>query len=400
MDDEKFDSDSRSPDSSSPTSPPEAEDFVQSPPSDSSPFSDEKNPFVQSPPSDSSPVSDEKSPFVQSPPSDSSPFSDENPLEQSPPSDSSPVSDEKSPLEECLLSDCYQNSDEFPLVQWPLSYSSPNGDKSALGSPSSPSTVSSSASPHSVSSSTSSCSSSASRVSSTLRSWKLNKKRWSEFSVIQEEGEGEEEEEDYNDDIYTKEELTTRHGQCLIWLFGFILLFAALCLIILGASRPYRPQAAVKTFTVNNFYFGQGLDYTGVPTKLLTVNCSMKMVIYNPSTYFGIHVRFTPVDLFYSEIKIATGQLKTYYQPRKSRRIVSVSLEGSRVPLYGAGPNLAVSDRSGRVPLKLEFGVQYQRNLVGTLVKTKNQRHISCKLVTDSRLSKAIDVKDNSCAYL
>ncbi|KAJ4958529.1 hypothetical protein NE237_025640 [Protea cynaroides] len=224
--------------------------------------------------------------------------------------------------------------------------------------------------------------SSASRFSGTFRSSsgrKVNRKRndkgWPECDVIQEEG--------TYDDLYGDRGFS-RRCQALIALMGFVLIFTVFSLIIWGASRPYRAEIVVKSLAVNNFYFGEGSDSTGVPTKMLTVNSSLKLSVYNPATFFGIHVSSTPVELIYSEITIATGQLKKYYQPRKSHRMVSVTLEGSKVPLYGAGASLAVSDSSGGVPLRLEFEIRSRGNVVGKLVKTKHRRRISCRLVFDS----------------
>lgn len=60
---------------------------------------------------------------------------------------------------------------------------------------------------------------------------------------------------------------------------------------------------------MDDFYAGEGSDSTGVPTKMITVNCSLKINVYNPATMFGIHVTSGPINLIYSEITIATGQV-------------------------------------------------------------------------------------------
>ncbi|KAJ4952558.1 hypothetical protein NE237_029390 [Protea cynaroides] len=239
--------------------------------------------------------------------------------------------------------------------------------------------------------------SSASRFSGTFRSpsgRKVNRKRndkgWPECNVIQEEG--------LYDDLDGSRGFS-RRCQMLIALLGFVMLFTVFSLIIWGASRPYGPEIVVESLAVNNFYFGEGSDFTGVPTKMLTVNCSLKMSVHNPATFFGIHVSSTPVNLFYEEITVATGQLTEYYQPRKSHRTVSVTMGGSKVPLYGAGASLAVSKSSGGVPLRLEFEIRSQGYLVGKLVKTKHHRRIFCLVVVDSRMTKPIKFKHDSCTY-
>lgn len=236
--------------------------------------------------------------------------------------------------------------------------------------------------------------SSASRFSGIFRSSsgrkgsrKRNEKGWPECHVIMEEG-------DYDED-----KAFTRRFQALIALCSFIILFTVFCLIIWGASRPYKAEVTVKSLSVSNLYIGEGSDFSGVPTKMLTVNGSLRMSIYNPATIFGIHVSSTPIDLIYSEIPVATGQLKKYYQPRKSRRTVSVIVEGDKVPLYGAGSSLTVSQTGIVVPLTLKFEIRSRGNVVGKLVRTRHKKLISCPLVIDSTSSKPIKFKKGTCTY-
>ncbi|KAK9142600.1 hypothetical protein Syun_012000 [Stephania yunnanensis] len=219
---------------------------------------------------------------------------------------------------------------------------------------------------------------------------KRNDKGWPECNVIQEEG-------DYGD--LDGDRGISRRCQVLIALLGFVLLFTVFSLILWGASRPYKAEIVMKSLSVDNFYFGEGSDGTGVPTKMLTVNCSLKMSVYNPATFFGIHVSSSPVNLFYSEIPVASGQLKKYYQPRKSRRIVSIVIEGNKVPLYGAGTSFAVSDSSGGVPLTLDFGIKTQGYVVGKLVRSKHRMHVTCPIVIDSTKTKPIKLRQSICTF-
>lgn len=92
-------------------------------------------------------------------------------------------------------------------------------------------------------------------------------------------------------------------------------------------------------------------------------------------------------------------QFKKYYQPRKSHRLMSVILQGNKVPLYGAGANLTVSDRGASVPLRLEFVIRSRGDVVGKLVRTKHHRHVSCTVVLDSAKTKPIKVSQESCVY-
>lgn len=237
--------------------------------------------------------------------------------------------------------------------------------------------------------------SSASRFSGIFRSSsgrkgtrKRNDKGWPECNVILEEGKYDE----FEDKGFL------RRFQAFIALLSFVVLFTVFCLIIWGASRPYKAEITVKSLSVHNFYVGEGSDSTGVPTKMLTMNGSLKISVYNPATIFGIHVSSTPINLIYSEIVIATGQLKKYYQPRKSHRTVSVNLQGNKVPLYGAGSGLTISPTGGEVPLTLKFGIR-SREVVRKLVKTTQKKQITCPLVIDILRTKPIKFKKNACTY-
>ncbi|XP_068653494.1 uncharacterized protein [Aristolochia californica] len=238
--------------------------------------------------------------------------------------------------------------------------------------------------------------SSASRFSGTLRSSsgqkgyrKRNDKGWPECTVIEEEG-------SYDD--LDGDKGFSRRCQVLLALMGFILLFTVFCLIIWGASRPYKAEVVVKSLALSTFFLGEGSDYTGVPTKMVTMNCSLKISVYNPATLFGIHVSSMPINLVYAEIPVATGQLK-YYQPRKSRRTHTVALEGTKIPLYGAGASLVVSGTGVKVPLKLEFTVRSRGNVVGKLVRVKHYTRVLCHLSLNSTISKVMKVSQNTCIY-
>ena len=53
----------------------------------------------------------------------------------------------------------------------------------------------------------------------------------------------------------------------------------------------------VQSLVVNNFYAGEGTDNTGVPTKLVTMNCTLKLIVYNHAGTFGIHAYADAVQL-------------------------------------------------------------------------------------------------------
>lgn len=53
-----------------------------------------------------------------------------------------------------------------------------------------------------------------------------------------------------------------------------------------------------------------GSDATGVATDMITMNSTVKFTYRNTGTFFGVHVTSTPLDLSYSEIVIASGNVR------------------------------------------------------------------------------------------
>ncbi|PWZ07364.1 hypothetical protein Zm00014a_017006 [Zea mays] len=200
----------------------------------------------------------------------------------------------------------------------------------------------------------------------------LNDKGWPECSVIEEEGPYE--------GLGAGDSGLSRRCQIVLGFLTFVLLFTVFCLVIWGAARPYEPEVVVKSLVMDDFYAGEGTDHSGVPTKLVTTNCSLHVSVYNPATMFGIHVTSGPIRLIYSEISIAVGQVRRYYQPRKSHRTVTAVIHGEKVPLYGAGGGLTLSTSAGggAVPLTLDFDLTSRGYVIGRLVRVTHRAHVTC----------------------
>ncbi|CAO2194314.1 unnamed protein product [Urochloa humidicola] len=202
----------------------------------------------------------------------------------------------------------------------------------------------------------------------------------------------------YDDELDDEPELP-RCCVAAFWLSAVLVAFIVICLIVWGAARQYKPSVIVKSLTVHNFYAGEGTDRTGVPTKLVTLNCSLKINVHNPSTMFGIHVSSSSVRLMYSEIAIANGQFDKFYQPRTSHRVASAILHGDKTPLYGAGATLGPSNAGGRVPLTLELAVRTRGYVMGKLVRVTHARRMRCPVAIDPGSAKPVRLRQSACTH-
>ncbi|XP_010266959.1 PREDICTED: uncharacterized protein LOC104604355 [Nelumbo nucifera] len=186
------------------------------------------------------------------------------------------------------------------------------------------------------------------------------------------------------------------------FVFSFAVLFTVFSLILWGASKPYKPKISIKNIAFERFNIQAGMDDSGVPTDMLSLNSTVKIWFRNPATFFGVHVSSTPLDLYYYQLKIASGHMNKFYQSRKSQRTIVVTVGGKQVPLYGG-----VSALSGgmenyervTVPLNLTFMMRSRAYVLGRLVKPKFYRTIRCSVILKgNKLGKPQNL-DNSCVY-
>ncbi|KAI4308177.1 hypothetical protein L6164_031278 [Bauhinia variegata] len=217
-------------------------------------------------------------------------------------------------------------------------------------------------------------------------------KPWKEYDVIEEEGLLESEE---------RQKSLPRRCYVLAFIVGFFVLFSFFSLILWGASKPMKPKITVQSIKFEHLSVQAGSDSTGVATDMISMNSTVKFKYRNTGTFFGVHVTSTPLDLSYSEIVIASGDLKKFYQSRKSQRTVSVAVMGNKIPLYGSGSSLSSSTGvpTVPVPLTLSFVLRSRAYVLGKLVKPKFDERIECSITFDSKKLNVARSLKNNCTY-
>ncbi|KAK4840987.1 hypothetical protein QYF36_023067 [Acer negundo] len=219
-----------------------------------------------------------------------------------------------------------------------------------------------------------------------------NKQSWKEFDAIEEEG--------LLDGDLLPGGLSRR---CYFFTFilGFIVLFSVFSLILWGASKPQKPTVTMKSISFDRFIIQAGADFSGVATDMVSMNCTVKLTFRNTATFFGVHVTSTPLDLSYSQLSVASGNIIKFYQSRKSQRSISVTIKGSSIPLYGGGASLSSLNGAPLqpVPLTLNFTVRSRAYVLGRLVKPKFYKRVECDVIMDpKKMNSAISLK-NMCSY-
>lgn len=161
----------------------------------------------------------------------------------------------------------------------------------------------------------------------------------------------------------------------------------------------------VQSISFDNFIIQAGTDASLVPTDMATTNATVKLSYRNKGTFFGIHVTADPFQLSYSQLTLANGDLNKFYQPRSSRRTVSVAVLGNKVPLYGGGPTLTAAGGGKQqavappVPMVLRTTLHSRAYVLGALVKPKFTLAVECKvLMHPNKFNKPISL-DKACHY-
>ncbi|MQL79401.1 hypothetical protein Taro_011845 [Colocasia esculenta] len=220
-------------------------------------------------------------------------------------------------------------------------------------------------------------------------------KAWAKkCAVIEEEGLLEDE---------SDEKGLPRRCYILFFVLAFVVLFSIFSLILWGASRSQKPQITMKSIRFEDFNIQAGTDASGVPTDMASMNATVTLTFRNTASFFGLHVSSTPVDLIYTQLRMASGNIKNFYQSRKSQRTLDVAVLGKRIPMYGGSSSFTGTSGSGGgkppVPLRLRFTVRSRAYVLGKLVKPKFYIAVDCSVVMDQNKLGAPVYLKNSCHY-
>lgn len=186
------------------------------------------------------------------------------------------------------------------------------------------------------------------------------------------------------------------------FVLGFFVLFTLFSLILWGASKPQKPKLTMKSITFDQFTIQAGSDTTGVATDMLSLNSTVKLTFRNTATFFGLHVTSSTLDLAFSDLPIATGSVKKFYQSRKSQRSITAVMQGTRIPLYGSGAGLSTPNGITNlpIPLILKMEVKAKAYVLGKLVKPRFHKNVECDIILDPNPKKLhLTIPLKNCTY-
>ncbi|WJX30910.1 hypothetical protein P8452_19398 [Trifolium repens] len=171
--------------------------------------------------------------------------------------------------------------------------------------------------------------------------------------------------------------------------FGFALL------VFYIATKPPPPKFSLEIARIPEFKLGEGVDRTGVTTKILTCTCSMNLIIENKSRFFGLHIRPPMMDMKFSILPFAFSN-GPELNAESGLTIFTLQLGVKNKAMYGAGRSMEDMLDSGRgLPIVIQVILSSSFEMVPKLVKPKFHHQVECIVV----LKKAYNKKHRSQAF-
>lgn len=190
---------------------------------------------------------------------------------------------------------------------------------------------------------------------------------------------------------------------CLIWIaiFFTIVMFFAGAFLFWLVTMPKAPHVTVQSMAFSYFSLEDGVDNSGVPTMVVSLNATATLQLYNPSRFFGYHIKGSPMGLKYLDLAMAGGQLKPIFLEKRSTKKVIVAITSDKQFLHGAGPSfdLSYSAPGGGVSLKLEGTVFTRAFVMGQMLKNKFSINVACSFNFAAGTPTQWKVQQLACIY-
>ncbi|KAL0379882.1 UNVERIFIED_CONTAM: hypothetical protein Sangu_0052500 [Sesamum angustifolium] len=185
----------------------------------------------------------------------------------------------------------------------------------------------------------------------------------------------EEEEEEYDYDYGDQRNrgwiqyLSFRYSDSGWWVFvqlswRFLLSLVIALVVFYVAAKPPPPTFSVQIAGIRQFRLGEGVDGSGVATKILSCNCSIHVMIDNNSKLFALHIHPPIMEMLFARLPLAISQGREVYAGSSDLTLLRLSVGTRNKAMYGAGRNMEDMLESGeglglviRVRLRSSFHV-------------------------------------------
>ncbi|XP_022734511.1 uncharacterized protein LOC111288029 [Durio zibethinus] len=160
-------------------------------------------------------------------------------------------------------------------------------------------------------------------------------------------------------------------------------------LVFYIATKPPPPKISIKVAGVRQFGLGEGVDASGVTTKILTFNCSIHLLIENKSKLFGLHINPPMMDISFGLLPFAMSHGPKLYARSYGSSMFELHAGTRNKPMYGAGRSMQdLLDSGMGLPLVIRLKLSSNFRVVWNLIKPRFHHQAECLLVLDSKYDK------------
>ncbi|RVX02857.1 hypothetical protein VitviT2T_020595 [Vitis vinifera] len=183
---------------------------------------------------------------------------------------------------------------------------------------------------------------------------------------------------------------------CLQISWRLMVSLGAALLVFCIATKPPPPMMSIKMTGIRQFGLGEGVDASGVTTKILTCNCSMALMVDNKSKLFGLHIHPPLVEISFDHHPFATSHGQELYAPSHGSSKFQLYVGTRNKPMYGAGRAMQDMLETGEgLPLAIRVSLKSSFRVVWSLIVPKFHHQAECLLF----LNRAYDKRHGTQVY-
>ncbi|XP_047339170.1 uncharacterized protein LOC124942669 [Impatiens glandulifera] len=169
---------------------------------------------------------------------------------------------------------------------------------------------------------------------------------------------------------------------CLQLFWRFVLSLGLALIVFFIATKPPPPIISIQVTRIGEFRLGEGVDGSGVSTKILNLNCSIKLMIDNKSKLFGLHIYHPSMEMSFDNLPIALNYGENLYATARGETWFELNLGTENKAMYGAGRAMEdMLETKKELPLVINFRVNSFFKVVWDLIKPRFHHQARCLLV-------------------
>ncbi|XP_027163075.1 uncharacterized protein LOC113763453 [Coffea eugenioides] len=177
----------------------------------------------------------------------------------------------------------------------------------------------------------------------------------------------------------------------------FILSVVIALVVFYIVTKPPAPKMSIKMAGIPQFELVEGVDASGVTTKLLTCNCTVDLVVDNKSKLFGLHIHPPFLAMSFGNLPFALTEAPEFHTGIHDTEMFKLFVGTRNKPMYAAGRSMQDLLESNKgLPLVIHVNLRSSFKVVWGLIKPKFHHEAQCLII----LRKAYDKKHRTQEFI